>query len=548
MTRIMQHFTASCLPGTPQRKTALLINPPVYDTQYWAEWSQPYGLLRVARWLETLGYKRRELFDFMEAPGEKRKVSQRRIAPGESFVEKDKPDPRSVPYTIAKGGQELHLHRFHFGKSWIEFDAWLDERGFTQDKPPDEVWISATMTYWWESACDLVGRLKRRWRHGRKRKPLILLGGIYPSLAPEHAARYIQPDIVVQGEITEANHLWPDLSLYDTPPSYAIITPSRGCPFNCAYCAQLTLNEGIRRVRYRATDDILAEISMAQDTYGIKDFAFYADFLLWDHEHTFQPLLERLIESKRFVRLYAPEGLDVKFLSQSQRLLDLMKAANFQKIYLPCESIDDTYLTTLNRRHVRLEHFVRAVQMCEKAGFPLRNMDVNAFVLYGLPGEQIDDVVKSIMFVAEMVGSIIPMLFTPVPTTTLYHQYLPYFQERGWDRDLHKLNGKLFPFIYMNEGSVNDYVELQRLMYTLNGHYRSKSFQVFGPGAVAHAFRSNIRNGFEAFVNEYKEPVANQPLLEIQPSPAMLQDRQRTAAPASDCDSPATAHTSTESG
>jgi hypothetical protein len=44
-----------------------------------------------------------------------------------------------------------------------EFDAWLDERGFTAANPPDEVWIGATMSYWWESARDLVGRLRRRW-------------------------------------------------------------------------------------------------------------------------------------------------------------------------------------------------------------------------------------------------------------------------------------------------------------------------------------------------------------------------------------------------
>ncbi len=508
MPLISSHLTPTALPGDPQQKTALLVNPPVYDTQYWAEWSQPYGLLRIARLLGNLGYKRRELFDFMEAPGEKRKVTQRRIAPGESFVEKNTPDPKSPPYRIEKAGQALDLWKYHFGKGWDEFDRWLDDRGFTVANPPDEVWIGATMSYWWESARDLVGRLRRRWGH---KKPLILLGGIYPSIAPEHAAQYVQPDLVVAGEVEAANDLWPDLSLYETPPSYAVITPARGCPFNCAYCAQLAINGGQRRVRYRPVSDILAEMHAAQDTYGIKDFAFYADFLLWDYEHNFQPLLEALVaetraagSSRRFYRLYAPEGFDTKFLSGSQRLVDLLKAANFQKIYLPCESIDDSYLAQLNRRHVRLEHFVQAVRMCERAGFSLRHMDVNAFVLYGLPGERIDDVVKSIMFVSEIVGSIIPMLFSPVPSTALYERYLPYFQERGWDRDLHMLNGKLYPFLGMNEGSVNDYVDLQRLMYALNAHYRSRSFQIFGNTLVAQAFRENLRNGFEGFLRQHQ--------------------------------------------
>jgi len=501
MTHIVRQFDPARLEGSPTDKTALLINPPVYDTQYWAEWSQPYGLLRIASLLGQMGYKHRELFDFMEASGEKRTVTKRRIAPGESFADKNIPAPKSSPYRIEKDGQMQELWKYHFGKGWDEFDAWLDERGFTQANPPDEVWIGAVMSYWWESARDLVGRLRRRW--GAK-KPLILLGGIYPTIAPEHAAQYVQPDIVVQGEVVAANNLWPDLSLYETPPSYAIITPARGCPFNCAYCAQLTINAGLRQVRPRPVQDVLTEMQFAQDVYGIKDFAFYADFLLWDHEHNFQPLLEALIADRRFYRLYAPEGLDTRFLSQSQRLVDLLKQANFQKIYLPCESIDDTFLKQLNRRHVRLEHFVKAAQMCGRAGFNLRHMEVNAFVLYGLPGERIDDVVKSILFVSEIVGSIIPMLFTPVPSTALFQQYLPYFQAHGWDRDLHMLNGKLFPFIHMNEGSVSDYIDLQRLMYTLNGHYRSRSFQIFGESLAAQAFRENIRNGFHEFVNSYK--------------------------------------------
>jgi hypothetical protein len=97
------------------------------------------------------------------------------------------------------------------------------------------------------------------------------------------------------------------------------------------------------------------------------------------------------------------------------------------------------------------------------------------------------------------------VLFTPVPTTTLYYQYLRYIQARDWDHDLHMLNGKLFPFLEMNEGSINDYVDLQRLMFTLNAHYRNNSFQIFSSGKVASSFRENISNGFASFIEQYKE-------------------------------------------
>jgi hypothetical protein len=39
------------------KKRALLINPPIYDVQYWAEWSQPHGLLKIGKYLREKGYE-----------------------------------------------------------------------------------------------------------------------------------------------------------------------------------------------------------------------------------------------------------------------------------------------------------------------------------------------------------------------------------------------------------------------------------------------------------------------------------------------------------
>lgn len=502
MAKIISGFDIQSLGENATHKTALLISPPVYDTQYWAQWSQPYGLLRITALLRKHNYKRLELFDFMEVH-EGERIHRHRINPGESYADDDNPTRPYKFHQISKPGEtkSLDLLRYHFGKTWKEFNDWLDAKEFDPSYPPDEIWISSVMTYWWESTRDLIARLRHRFGS----KPTIILGGIYPSIVPNHAAEFTKPDIVVSGEVPEANDLWTDLSLYDVPPTYAIITPSRGCPYNCAYCAQRTINEGRIQVHFRSVEDIWSEMMDKYNRFGIRDFAFYADFLLWDFEHKLLPLLDRIAASKSpYIRIYAPEGLDVRYLSKSQRLVDALKAAHLQKVYLPCESIDDTYVKSLNRKHVKLEHFVQAVRMCESAGFNLRNLDVNAFVLYGLPEESVDRVVKTILFVSEIVGSIIPMLFTPVPSTEIYNRYLPYFQENGWDRDLHMLNGKLLPFIHMNEGTVTDYIDLQRLMFTLNAHYRDSSFQVFGNSNVAAAFRENIRNGFEDYINEFK--------------------------------------------
>lgn len=128
----------------------------------------------------------------------------------------------------------------------------------------------------------------------------------------------------------------------------------------------------------------------------------------------------------------------------------------------------------------------------------LRHLEVNGYCLYGIPGENIRNVLETALFVSDVIGSVIPMLFAPVPSTRLFDLHADYYKRRGWCdrygrvRDLHMLNGKLYPFLQVNEGSIDDYIELQRMMFMLNQNYRSKSFNVFGKGAVAGSFRQAV--------------------------------------------------------
>ena len=55
MGQIVTNENFSIQEYPPGKRRALLINPPVYDAQYWARWSQPAGLLRIATLLRTKG-------------------------------------------------------------------------------------------------------------------------------------------------------------------------------------------------------------------------------------------------------------------------------------------------------------------------------------------------------------------------------------------------------------------------------------------------------------------------------------------------------------
>ena len=561
-------------------KRALLINPPVYDVQYWAEWSQPHGLLKVGSYLKQQGYETR-LIDCL-FPDARRNVRKKHKSVVELCSAADEVPWQKFRKEGGRLGPNQRL-KFIFGPNLNDLRqelmtmAGITEVQTDSDGPvwrqgplpeltfvPDEIWITSIMTYWWESTVDVAVLCKEVFPSAQVR-----IGGIYPTLASEHlkdklAGRGLSfeivlgcdldlnderdsstssgRDLIVRGEIPEASWLDLDLDLYYEPhipnsryyhgpgpdesgykagltnrhnygPPYAILTTTRGCPFDCAYCAQraynlydnLRVRQALwtddrgrnRAVRTRGSDLALKEIRDKFHRYGIRQFAFYEDNFLIEKEH-FRAILQGIVDDPDLrgnVHLHAPEGIEVRLIDAS--LARLMHEAGFERVYLPLENINAEVIKSWNRSHSNVQMFEHAVQNCVDAGFILRNMQVNAFLLFGTPGEDIRDVVDSIIFASSRIGSVIPMLFTPVPGSALYEEYRGYlFDEMGFD--LEHLNGKLFPFLEFNrrqypELTVQDYLDLEALMFRVNAQAVRGTFDIGGENRVSRAFGKSLR-------------------------------------------------------
>ncbi len=461
---------------------ALLINPPIYDTQYWAHWSQPHGLLKVAAWLKEIGYRDLWLIDCL-ATDEKRTVRYR--------VDRQR--------TVLRG--DMIKTSYMYGMSLDDLRAQI-QRLCAEKFTPEEVWITSIMTYWWESTRDVVQIVLEELPHAA-----IRIGGVYPSLAPWHAEERIAalaPEriTIVQGEIYAASDYPTDLSLYDAQhsfhgrvPDFALITGSRGCPFNCAYCAQLQLNSGMRRVRHRPASAIADDIEDKYRRYGVREFAFYEDNLLIAKDD-FKALMEEIINRGLHIRLFAPEGMEPRLVDDD--LMRLMSRAGFQKVHLALETIDEGISRGWNRKHARFSQFERAVEIAKKHFANGKQEGVNAFVLFGLPDDDLQAIVNTALYAAQHAGSVIPMLFTPVPGSQMFEQFKDYLLgERRWD--LQHLNGKLLPFLEYNQQhrypnlKGTDYLRLEAFMAHLNGgKVRSQSFSFGDDGPVARAFRRTL--------------------------------------------------------
>lgn len=390
---------------------------------------------------------------------------------------------------------------------------------------PDEIWISSIMTYWWESTRDVIQVCKQVFP-----KALIRVGGIYPTLAPEHAManlglrdplhiqgrelhltdeQQLRHDLVVSATIPEASELELALDLYvedgvgdqegerGSPgklPEYTILTTSRGCPFKCTYCSAHVLNEG-RKVWTRQIEKSYSEIKK-RFNQGIREFCFYEDNLLLGKK-AFTELLRMIADDPdlRGIELHAPEGIEVRLLDRE--MAQLMKKAGFERLYFPLETVNGKMQRDWQRTHTNMDKFFFALENAVAAGYRTRCQDINCFVLFGLPDEDLQAVYDTVVFASSRVGSVIPMLFTPVPNTPIFEQYGPYIESKGFD--LHHLSGKLLPFLDYNkkkysELSQRDYYALEGLMWRLNAKVRNASFDIGGTSRVPTVFRESLLN------------------------------------------------------
>jgi hypothetical protein len=112
-----------------------------------------------------------------------------------------------------------------------------------------------------------------------------------------------------------------------------------------------------------------------------------------------------------------------------------------------------------------------------------------------------------------MVGSVIPMLFSPVPSTHVFRNHSNYLlKDMGWD--LQDLNGKFLPFLEFNQRSnpelrASDYLELEGLMSILNeGKVLSRAVDLCDDSEVGQVFRETLHKAESDLVKHASSNIA----------------------------------------
>ncbi len=283
-----------------------------------------------------------------------------------------------------------------------------------KDFEPEVVMLGCSMTYWYPGLIEIKEIIKELGLNC-----VLLLGGIYASLLPEHASNIGFNKIYSRKEkyIKELNFTIPahfrdfsppDYSHYSNT-SYACLCTSLGCPFDCPYCASSSL---CSNKTDKEEEQIVEEISYLYKK-GIKKFAFYDDALLIPQER-FINLCKKILAKKMNVSFFTPNGLHSRFISKD--VAKMMFQAGFKEPRVSLETSDENSQRKLYMKTSNSE-FREAVESLKAAGY--KNKDIFTYLLAGMPGMSFQSVEQSILYVAKIGVKISLAEFSPIPGTKM---------------------------------------------------------------------------------------------------------------------------------
>jgi len=408
-------------------KDVLLINPWIYDFTAYDFWLRPLGLLYIASILRENTDCRIHFIDCLD-----------RHHPLLETKLKTKPDGRG-PFPkeeVAKPDVLKDIPR-RYSRYGIPVSLFRQELELLPR--PEAVLLTSSMTYWYPGVQLAIELIRQKWG-----TVPVILGGLYATLASEHARRFAGADIVVQGpgenailpllgeilgdrgvRTTEFKGLeempFPAFSLLKNKDNLPLLT-SRGCPFRCSFCATPLL---YRNFEQRSFLSVISEIEMNVRQWGTKSLSFYDDALLIGKEKHLIPLLERLAQRKFPLTFHTPNGLHIREIDVA--VAHLFRQVGVQSLYLSQESFDEELLKRACPK-VTPQDLEKALGILEKAGY--RRQEINVYLLVGLPDQDFSLIHESILRVRRLGARPRLAFFSPVPGTAEWSRlvakaYLP---------------------------------------------------------------------------------------------------------------------------
>jgi anaerobic magnesium-protoporphyrin IX monomethyl ester cyclase len=215
-----------------------------------------------------------------------------------------------------------------------------------------------------------------------------------------------------------AHHLMPLESLKHNGKIIFPLMSSRGCVFWCDFCS--TVRMFGRGYRMRSPKNVVDEMQLVHDRYGVDQVTFYDDAFSVDRNR-----VVKICEELQTRKLHMKWDCGTRVDMVDRELMKTMRDAGCFAVWLGVESGSEAILGAMNKR-IKLDQ----TRLAYKTAHQLGLMTI-ANVVLGFPGETEQTARETIRFVKELnpddVGFYIA---TPYPGTPMYELV----KKNGWLR------------------------------------------------------------------------------------------------------------------
>jgi radical SAM superfamily enzyme YgiQ (UPF0313 family) len=234
------------------------------------------------------------------------------------------------------------------------------------------------------------------------------------------------------------------------------ILASRGCPYQCIFCAQEKIHT---KIRYRKVSSIIDEIEFMYRKYNIDCFVFNDPFFPFSIQ-----------QGLEFCNEFVKRGLHRKIIwiaesrvdKVNSELLETMRNSGAYLIMYGFEAGTQKTLDILKKEYT-LEQSLEAMRLTKKVGIHTLGL----FML-GTPGETKEDCEETIRFSKKLDCTIAKFnIVVPYPGTYLFERYRRRFDIEDSEKFMSWLdwstNVNLNDMIYVSDTmNAEELVELQR--------------------------------------------------------------------------------------
>ena len=204
----------------------------------------------------------------------------------------------------------------------------------------------------------------------------------------------------------------PDRSMMRVRPHSNMLT-SRGCPYNCTFCASTRFWPNIR---YFSPEAMIEEVKHLRDNFGVRYITFHDDLFIAN--------VKRLEQFHELVLREGLPGQGFRFscASSATRITDdmaqMLKEMNFVSVSMGLESGNQEVLTRLKGRAFKVEINEQAVHTLHRYG-----IHPHASFIIGEPQETLEQMEETYRFIKRNPLSLVNIyVLTPLPGTPVWHQ------------------------------------------------------------------------------------------------------------------------------